>query len=154
MTPGNYYAQVYGYNGANNASTCYTLRVALGTATRPGDLITSGDRQLKVNMYPVPVQQVLNVNISGSDEVKTITVFDVNGRQVISRQASPVTTALDVANLSGGIYIDRCQRKRIVPAEICKRITTTNTYPLRVVLQRTALFFCIVYLQHALICPG
>jgi len=105
MTPGTYYAQVYGYNGANNASTCYTLRVALGTATRPGDLITSGDRQLKVNMYPVPVQQVLNVNISGSDEVKTITVFDVNGRQVISRQASPVTTALDVANLSGGIYI-------------------------------------------------
>ncbi|MEI2748395.1 MAG: pre-peptidase C-terminal domain-containing protein [Ferruginibacter sp.] len=33
---GTYYAQVYGYNNANNASTCYTLKVQLGTASRVG----------------------------------------------------------------------------------------------------------------------
>ena len=31
---GTYYAQVYGYNGANSATVCYTLKVQLGTATK------------------------------------------------------------------------------------------------------------------------
>jgi hypothetical protein len=100
---GTYYAQVYGYNGANSATVCYTLRVALGTATRPGDFVGNGDA-LKVSLYPNPAKNTLNINITGNDEVKTINVFDVNGKLVMSQQASPVNTALNIRPLSGGIY--------------------------------------------------
>ena len=31
--------RVYGYNGANSATVCYTLRVQLGTASKGNDLI-------------------------------------------------------------------------------------------------------------------
>ncbi|MCX6316855.1 MAG: T9SS type A sorting domain-containing protein [Bacteroidetes bacterium] len=102
VTPGTYYAQVFGFNGANSSTVCYTLRVALGTATRPGDLVTNN--QLKVNLYPNPATNSININIAGNDEVKTINVFDVNGKLVMTRQASPVTTSMDIRQLSGGIY--------------------------------------------------
>ena len=99
---GTYYAQVYGYNGANNASTCYTLRVALGTATREEELVQNG--LLKVSMFPNPAQNVLNVNIAGNTEKKTIQVFDMTGKMVITRSAGQGTTAVDISRLSGGMY--------------------------------------------------
>jgi hypothetical protein len=77
--------------------------VALGTATRPGDFVGNGDA-LKVSLYPNPAKNTLNINITGNDEVKTINVFDVNGKLVMSQQASPVNTALNIRPLSGGIY--------------------------------------------------
>ena len=51
---GTYYAQVYGYNGANNATTCYTLKVQLGTATKPENVQADG----MVKVYPNPVTNV------------------------------------------------------------------------------------------------
>lgn len=104
VAAGTYYAQVYGYNGANSATVCYTLRVALGTASRPGDLVGNGDGQLKVSLYPNPAKNTLNLNMTGNDEVKTINVFDVNGKLVMSQQASPVNTSLNIRQLSGGMY--------------------------------------------------
>jgi Metallo-peptidase family M12B Reprolysin-like/Secretion system C-terminal sorting domain/Bacterial pre-peptidase C-terminal domain/Fibronectin type III domain len=101
-TAGTYYARVFGFNNANNATVCYTLRVATGTATRGEELITGAG--MKVNMYPNPAKNTLNINITGSDEVKIINVYDVNGKMVMSQQASPVTTTLNIRPLSGGIY--------------------------------------------------
>ncbi|MEQ1675414.1 MAG: reprolysin-like metallopeptidase [Chitinophagaceae bacterium] len=101
-TAGTYYVRVYGYNNANNATSCYTLRVATGTATRGEEPITG--MGIKVSLFPNPAKNVLNVNIAGNDERKVINVFDVNGKMVMSQVAAPSTTSLDITKLSGGIY--------------------------------------------------
>jgi hypothetical protein len=105
MTPGTYYAQVYGYNGANSATSCYTLRVQLGTASRGTDLIAS-DVQ-KVSVFPNPVKNVVNVNLTGFTGKSVVSMFDVNGRAVLQRQVSTTNSQLDISALPAGVYMMR-----------------------------------------------
>lgn len=107
LNPGTYYAQVYGYNGANSATTCYTLRVQLGTASRGTDLITS-DVQ-KVNVFPNPANNIVNINLTGFTGKSDVRLFDVNGRVVLHREVSAVNTPLDISALPGGVYMIRIQ---------------------------------------------
>lgn len=100
---GTYYAQVYGYNNANNASTCYTLKVQLGTASRPDQMIATGDAKGSVNIYPNPVQDVLHVNL-GSQQVSEIGIYSMSGKLVKSQKANAGTTSFDVSALAPGIY--------------------------------------------------
>jgi hypothetical protein len=56
-------------------------------------------------MYPNPSSNVVKVS-APETQIKTIDVYDLNGRLVISNQYDSVlTTDLDVANLSSGIYL-------------------------------------------------
>jgi len=100
---GTYYAQVYGYNGANSATVCYTLKVQLGTAGK--EMPTSSSSKQLVDIYPNPVQSVMNVNITGFAGTSDIRVYDVNGRQVMATETDKVNTQLDLSRLPGGIYL-------------------------------------------------
>ncbi|SFW88938.1 reprolysin-like metallopeptidase [Chitinophaga sancti] len=102
ISAGTYYAQVYGYNGANSATSCYTLRVALGTATRSGAI--SGDLD-KIQIYPNPAKNVVNVNLAGVKGKSEVSMYDVNGRQVLRREVSAVNAQLDISTLPTGVYI-------------------------------------------------
>jgi hypothetical protein len=102
-TAGTYYAQVYGYNGANSASTCYTLRVQLGTASRGGDLIT-GDVQ-KVSVFPNPASNAVNINLTGFTGRSDVSLFDVNGRMILHREVNTVNSQLNISALPAGIYM-------------------------------------------------
>jgi hypothetical protein len=107
VSPGTYYARVYGWNGANSATACYTVRVQLGTASRGTDLIT-GDVQ-KVNVFPNPANKVVNINLSGFTGKSDVRLFDVNGRVVLHRQVSAGNAQLDVSALPAGVYMIRIQ---------------------------------------------
>ncbi|MBI3138841.1 MAG: T9SS type A sorting domain-containing protein [Sphingobacteriales bacterium] len=103
-TAGTYYIRVYGYNGANNASSCYTLRVALGTATRevPAEF-TSTD---KISVFPNPVVSgSLTVNLPGIKGQADLRLFDVFGKMVVRQTASSVNTQLEMSKLPAGIYL-------------------------------------------------
>ncbi|HEX4876735.1 MAG TPA: zinc-dependent metalloprotease family protein [Chitinophagaceae bacterium] len=99
-TAGTYYARVFGYNGANNASSCYTLKVQLGTASRGEDLITGN-----VSVFPNPGKDVVNVRIDDLQGTATIHVFDVYGRMVMQQSSSRIITQLNIASLSSGVYM-------------------------------------------------
>ena len=105
VSAGTYYAQVYGYNGANSTTSCYTLRVQLGTASRGTDLTTS-DAQ-KVFVFPNPTSNVVNINLTGFKGKSDVSVFDVNGRVVLRREVSTATTQLDISALPAGVYMIR-----------------------------------------------
>ncbi|UPK67417.1 reprolysin-like metallopeptidase [Chitinophaga filiformis] len=105
LNPGTYYAQVYGYSGANSATSCYTLRVQLGTASRESD-VNTGD-VAKVLVFPNPVNNVVNVNLTGFKGKSEVSIFDVNGRVVLRREMNPVNTQLDVSALPAGVYMVR-----------------------------------------------
>ncbi|AEV98828.1 peptidase [Niastella koreensis] len=106
MTAGTYYAQVYGYNGANSASTCYTLKVQLGTASRMAtDVITSNVQ--KVQVFPNPATNIVNLNLTGFTGKSDVSLFDVNGRVVLTRLVSTVNSQFDISALPKGIYMMR-----------------------------------------------
>jgi Metallo-peptidase family M12B Reprolysin-like/Secretion system C-terminal sorting domain/Fibronectin type III domain/Bacterial pre-peptidase C-terminal domain len=98
-SPGTYFVRVYGYQNANNATQCYTLRVATGTATRaveqPVDVIT---------IYPNPVRNELSINANGNGEALTINVFDMFGKRVLTKQTAG-STKLGTEKLGKGVYL-------------------------------------------------
>ncbi len=107
--PGVYYARVYGTNNSTfNATSCYTLRVQLGTATK--ELYT--DNQLEV--FPNPVQNILNVDLKGNDGVAVIQLFDINGTQVMSKRTASVRSQMNLAKLPAGIYLMKVVKDGVV----------------------------------------
>lgn len=100
---GTYYVRVYGYNNANNATSCYTLRVATGTASR--EVLPEFTTIPKIDVFPNPTVNTLNVNIAGTSSRSVIKVLDVNGRLLIQRQVAKGNTLLDVQRFASGMYM-------------------------------------------------
>lgn len=102
---GTYYAQVYGYNGANSATTCYTLKVQLGTATILGTgTEVTNNGVLKV--YPSPATDVLNVSLLGQVSGKgTLKIVDVNGVVVLQKKITNSPQQVDISRLTKGVYM-------------------------------------------------
>lgn len=100
-TANTYYARVVGWNGAFNATSCYTLRVQLGTASRQEDLITGEN----ITVFPNPVTDKVTVRIKDLEGSAAIRVFDMYGRMVMQQSSSQPLTQLDVSKLSSGIYL-------------------------------------------------
>jgi hypothetical protein len=103
---GTYYAQVYGYNNANNATTCYTLKVQLGTATKLVDIpVTSVDKGM-LNVYPNPAISMLNIAVQ--DEIKansSISIMDAKGQLVLTERFIKTPQSIDVSKLAKGVYL-------------------------------------------------
>jgi len=101
-TAGTYYLRVYGYNGANSATSCYTLRVALGTASRDGNELIVNN---KISVFPNPVHNTLTIKIDDLKGMADIKLFDIYGKMVLQRSSTRNNTPLDIAKLPAGIYM-------------------------------------------------
>jgi hypothetical protein len=102
-TAGTYYVRVYGYNNANNATSCYTLRVALGTASKEAELIVSG----KISAFPNPVSDKVTIRVDDLKGMADIRVFDMYGKQVMQQTSSNSSTDMNLSKLPAGIYLIR-----------------------------------------------
>jgi Pregnancy-associated plasma protein-A/Bacterial pre-peptidase C-terminal domain/Secretion system C-terminal sorting domain/Fibronectin type III domain len=98
---GTYYAQVFGYNGANSTTVCYTLKVTLGTATR--EAVTSVQKPV-VEIYPNPVRSSLNITATGISGNSVIRVSDMTGKKILVNSLHQ-KTSVDVKKLPAGIYV-------------------------------------------------
>ncbi len=111
-TAGTYYVKVYGYNGAFNATNCYTLRVQLGTASKnAGEELFVSD---KISVSPNPVAVTANVAFkAAANGNATITIINQAGATVLSQQVivNPGTNIkkLDVSKLAAGMYFIKVQ---------------------------------------------
>ncbi|MEO8406509.1 MAG: T9SS type A sorting domain-containing protein, partial [Chitinophagaceae bacterium] len=103
VAAGTYYAQVYGFSGANSATVCYTLRVALGTASK-ADLYTNNGTK-KIDVYPNPASSTIKINLTGFEGKSEATLMDITGKVVMTRQLSAINSTLDVSKLPAGIYL-------------------------------------------------
>jgi hypothetical protein len=119
-TVATYYIRVYGYNGAFNANSCYTLRASIsGTNFREGELDPAAEEELEpvtgiLNLFPNPTSDKLNVDYLGTSEgAITITVLDAMGREAFSTRQGivqgPMTFGLPLPALSNGLYVLRIQ---------------------------------------------
>lgn len=103
-TAGTYYARVWGYNNANNASSCYTLKVQLGTASKNE---FAGNEAAILKMSPNPTSNILNISLLGAEVSKqsVVQVLDVHGKVVMEQQLKRNTQSIDVSRLAAGNYV-------------------------------------------------
>jgi hypothetical protein len=60
-----------------------------------------------VSIYPNPVEDILTIKTSADVISKIATVFDINGRRVLSMKLKSNT--IDVSSLTGGVYFLRLE---------------------------------------------
>lgn len=102
-TAGTYYIRVYGFNGANSATSCYTLRVQLGTASEQELPVVSAP-DVKVKLFPNPVTDKLSVYLVGDNSRKELKLYDLNGRLIYVQPVNDMFTTLDLKKLAKGLY--------------------------------------------------
>jgi hypothetical protein len=131
---GTYYVEVYGANAAaNNATRCYTLRVALGTAARNnfvigrnesisvqgGESINESESAQAVELFPNPISNELWVKLIAIEGKSLIEIFDLTGKKVVSttvnaNEGSISTTKIDMSKNTKGIYLVRVTNKETI----------------------------------------
>lgn len=57
-----------------------------------------------VNLFPNPASQILNINPLTEDYNVTITIFNYDGKEILSKQISEMNQTIDIKDLSNGIY--------------------------------------------------
>ena len=114
-----YYAYVYGYNGANSNTSCYTIRVSLSSSNFRTDGSTDGEvQELEVpvvfenaafGMFPNPANEQITVEVPmEADADVQVTVLDPSGKaalqqnRVMSKGDNQMN--FDISRLSNGIY--------------------------------------------------
>lgn len=108
LAAGNYALRVVAKNSVFDATNCYTLKVALGTASRMAssnadDAITKA----AFKVYPNPATSFVNISVPSANAKYTVKVYDVNGKAVISQIINQNNTQLNVGKLSAGNYFVR-----------------------------------------------
>ncbi len=104
VTAGTYYVRVVGWSGANSATVCYTLKVALGTASKE-ELIVDNAQKTKVQVFPNPTPGNLQVFIPGNYGKAEIRVLDIYGRTMMQQNSSLVNTRMNISKLPAGVYV-------------------------------------------------
>jgi hypothetical protein len=105
-TAGTYYIRVYGFSGANS-TTCYTLRVQLGTAAKEENSNTIAANKSILKVYPSPATDILNVSVLGEITGKGgfIKVVNENGIVVMQQQINNSIQQVDISRLAKGTYM-------------------------------------------------
>ena len=71
------------------------------------------------SVYPNPSQGIINVAIPALTDTATITLFDLQGRQIFSKETNQVTTSFGIENLQDGIYMVNIENEQ---ASVTKKI--------------------------------
>jgi subtilisin-like proprotein convertase family protein len=60
---------------------------------------------LNSSVYPNPTKGIVNVAIPALTETATIKLFDLQGRQILTKETNQVNTSFGIENLQDGIYL-------------------------------------------------
>jgi len=100
-------------------NTSYHLYVASLASLSTGDI-----RQLEPEIYPVPACEIIRVRMpNGSMENSVVTIFNIAGEEMISRQVSETVSEIefDVSHLPDGFYFLRFfSDHQLFTRKICK----------------------------------
>jgi Secretion system C-terminal sorting domain/Bacterial pre-peptidase C-terminal domain/Fibronectin type III domain len=107
VAAGTYYAKVIPVGTANSATSCYTLKVQTGTASRNMATATEENANpgFSFNIFPNPAGDQLNVTVKGVDRNADIKVYNLMGKLIMQRQTNTMLTQLDISKLPAGIYL-------------------------------------------------
>jgi hypothetical protein len=118
VVAGTYYARVYPRNnGTLNSSSCYTLKVQTGTASRMADQPQIVSTRLSVS--PNPATSTANLSfVSEQAGNATVSVLNQTGaiamEKLIQVNAGENNRKLDLGNLPNGLYYIKIQTGSVI----------------------------------------
>jgi hypothetical protein len=80
------------------------IMCALNLAGSPCDPNNVIERQTSVRVYPNPSAGLFNVNLSVSETIRSIEVYDLMGKRVMEFYPNTAQVVLDLSSLTNGIY--------------------------------------------------
>jgi len=80
------------------------IMCALGLAGSPCDPNNVVERQTSVRIYPNPSAGLFNINLSVSETIRSIEVYDLLGKRVMEVYPNTAQVVLDMSSLTNGIY--------------------------------------------------
>jgi hypothetical protein len=80
------------------------IMCALELAGSPCDPNNVVERQTSVRIYPNPSAGLFNINLSVSETIRSIEVFDLLGKRVMEVYPNTAQVVLDMSSLTNGIY--------------------------------------------------
>lgn len=89
------------YNGDGGAVSNFSIEICSLTLSTPSNNLNS------LNIYPNPSKGIINIDLGDNfnGETTTYSLFDAQGREVISIKSSNSRETINVENISNGIYI-------------------------------------------------
>lgn len=82
-TIGTYYVKVFGYDGANDPSSCYTLVASIKKPVWKSSVVgvDNDEEYMDISVYPNPANTILNISFSSpNDEAITLRFMDMSGK--------------------------------------------------------------------------
>jgi hypothetical protein len=109
---GTYYVKVYGYNGAYNATSCYTLKAEISASnfkTTDDELLGIEPVFADFTIYPNPTSGILTVDfMADADQQSSINIMDITGKLVYSEaillKEGQNQYQLNLTSLQKGLY--------------------------------------------------
>lgn len=120
----NWYAYVYGYNGAFSNTQCYTLRITLSSSAFRMDGTTDGETtefEIPVEvvetgfaMFPNPANDEVSIDVEmRAENAVQVTVMDITGKAMMSQSYDLAKDEnrinLDIKALPAGVYLVRIE---------------------------------------------
>jgi hypothetical protein len=106
VAAGNYYAKVFPRGTANNAASCYTLRVQTGTASRmivKGNIIPETSSN-KIVLYPNSATNQITIQNNDHKMLGTVSIYDMSGKMIYKNFIGSSWSIIDLRNFSSGVY--------------------------------------------------
>lgn len=97
------YTLTYTYTNSNGCSASASVPVVVSTCVGIEEL-----RAISAKIYPNPVQGTLYIN-TNSTELKTVEVYDLTGKKLISVTSTDAEIAVNSHELSNGVYLLKIQ---------------------------------------------
>jgi hypothetical protein len=69
---------------------------------------------MNISVFPNPATDKITVEISGTTQGGSLTIADIEGQQLITRQITQPKTTIDISNLPGGVYFVRLTSQGMV----------------------------------------
>ena len=67
---------------------------------------------LNSSVYPNPTKGIVNVAIPSLTDTATIKLYDIQGRQILSKETNQVNTSFGIENLQDGMYLVNIENKQ------------------------------------------
>ncbi len=107
---GTYYIKVYGYSGANNSSSCYTLTTTTSANNLRLDNTASDNTKIQLDLTPNPCSTNASVTYYAQQDDEVIaTLYNCLGQKMTTQNKTAVAGAniidFNVANYPAGMYM-------------------------------------------------
>ncbi|ARN71920.1 MAG: T9SS type A sorting domain-containing protein [Bacteroidota bacterium] len=108
MIPGQLpvFNQVFGFSGDGNSSASTIVIDDYTVTARPNSILSNDTNTLGTELvvFPNPAQDLLNIS-SSTNDINSVALYDMNGREVLTKENFSNEIQLDIRSLSKGVYL-------------------------------------------------